>query len=82
MICNTFVHLSNTPQLSFLFVLKQNKTKGHLQGFGQELSKVSINSKIKLSGGDPSVIARASMKFLIIPNTTYECETSSKHKIF
>lgn len=63
MICTAFVHLSNTPQLSFLFVLKQNKTKGHLQGFGQELSKVSISSKIP--GGDSNVIVQASMKSFI-----------------
>jgi hypothetical protein len=67
----TFEHLSNSPQLEFLFVLKQNKTKGNLQGFGQDFSQILDSSKIKLSGEDSSVIARASMKF---PNY-------SKHKL-
>jgi len=31
----TFEHLLNTPQLSFLFVLKQKNQQGNLQGFGQ-----------------------------------------------
>jgi hypothetical protein len=31
----TFEHLSNSPQLGFLFVLKQINRKGNLQGFGQ-----------------------------------------------
>ncbi len=31
----TFEHLWNTPQLSFLFVLKQKNQQGNLQGFGQ-----------------------------------------------
>lgn len=30
-----FEHLSNSPQLDFLFVLKQIIQKGNLQGFGQ-----------------------------------------------
>jgi hypothetical protein len=44
---NTFEHLSNSPQLSFLFVLKQKIQKGNLQGFGQDLSQVPDSSNIK-----------------------------------
>jgi len=33
----TFEHLSNYPQLSFLFVLKQRIHKRNLQGFGQDI---------------------------------------------
>lgn len=78
----TFEHLSNTPQLSFLFVLKQKNQKGNLQGFGQIFSTVSFSSNTKISGGDSIVIARASMKPSTNLSTNYECETSPKHKIY
>ena len=36
----------------------------------------------KNSGGDSNVSAQASMKLSTNPSTNYECEISSKHKVY
>jgi hypothetical protein len=58
----TFEHLSNSPQLGFLFVLKQIKREGNLQGFGQGFQYGVKQFKTRISNGDSNMIARASMK--------------------
>jgi len=79
----TFEHLSNSPQLSFLFVLKQRIHKGNIQGFGKHFKHSLEMFKHKnFSGVHSNVNTRASMKSSTNLSTSYECEKSPKHKIY
>lgn len=75
MICNTFMHLSNTPQLSFLFVLKQNKQKDTYKAYEQDLSPVSTILRWWFK------CECASKHEVFYPSINIEWKTSPKHKI-
>lgn len=59
----TFEHLSNSPQLSFLFVLKQKNQKETHKALDKLSSIVPNNSKYsKFASDDSNVTAQASVK--------------------
>jgi len=80
----TFKYLSNSPQLSSLFVLKQKIQKGKFTRLWTNfLAQCKIVQSLKTSQmHDSNVNARESMKFSTYLSTYYECERSPKHKIY
>jgi len=80
----TFEHLSNSPQLSSLFVLKQKIQKGKFTRIQTNfLAQCKIVQSLKTSQmHDLNVNAWESMRSSTNLSTNYECETSPKHRIY
>jgi len=80
---NTFEDLSNCPQLSSLFVLKQKIQKGKFTRLWERfLAQCKIVQGLKNSQiHDLNVDARASMKSFTYLSTYYECDTSPKQNL-